>query len=203
MGFRFEQEISEHPAPSRPPIISANTFRLASQAIQQAVPPALVQTPAPVQSRPPPRRLPPPPMPPRVPLLHGAPPGGPIPAMGTGIMQGVPGMPLASQSVPRVMPQVAMPMVPMSMTVPPQMVPASTSAPPQGAITAEEKKEWESTYAQSEGGGKERKKGKDKKFLRVAGGQLWEDNSLSEWDSGNGVSKDHSKYKNPLITPLN
>lgn len=125
-------------------------------------------------------------MPPRVPLLRGATMQGHIPTMSTpGVVQMGSAMPMAPHGMPSVMPRGAMTMMAVPMAAPAQM---QTNAPtrPQTTITAEEKKEWESTYAQAEGGGKEKKK-KDKKFLRVAGGQIWEDNSLSDWDSGNGL----------------
>ena len=48
-------------------------------------------------------------------------------------------------------------------------------------ITPEQQKEWESAYVQQDAGGGKAKK-KDKKFVRVAGGVVWEDTSLSEWD---------------------
>ena len=123
-------------------------------------------------------------MPPRVPLLHGGAMQRHIPRMSTpGVVQMGAAMPMAPHGIPSVMPQGAMAMMPVPMAGPTQMVPTNPSARPKTTITAEEKKEWESTYAQAEGGGKEKKK-KDKKFLRVAGGQVWEDTSLGDWESG-------------------
>ena len=48
-------------------------------------------------------------------------------------------------------------------------------------ITPEQKKEWESAYGKQDAGGGKAKK-KDKKFVRVAGGVVWEDTSLADWD---------------------
>lgn len=87
------------------------------------------------------------------------------------------------------MPQVVqnvMPMVPVGVPVMPVGVPGNVNlnAPNEHVtITPEEKKEWESAYGKkdNEGGGGKAKK-KDKKFVRVAGGMVWEDQSLADWD---------------------
>ena len=77
------------------------------------------------------------------------------------------------------MPMVSVPMpvgLPVAGTVP-------TSVP---VMTAEEQREWESTYTQGASEVKEKKK-KEKKFVRVAGDTVWEDNSLAEWEQGKKV----------------
>ena len=72
----------------------------------------------------------------------------------------------------------------MSSMVPmvPMQVPGTVKIPTEHVgITPEQKKEWESAYAKQESGGGKAKK-KDKKFVRVAGGVVWEDTSLADWD---------------------
>lgn len=71
----------------------------------------------------------------------------------------------------------------------PMQLPTAVKAPAEHiGITPEQKKEWESAYGkQDPGGGKAKKK--DKKFVRVAGGVVWEDNSLAEWDPSKLLTK--------------
>ena len=217
--FRFEQEIAEHPI-SRP-IIATNTFRMASQAIQNAAtvpevkpqqempnnqhfvqgahPRPLLQ-PSNPNLRPPvvqgtlnqvrphmqgpirhPVQAPPNQLPgPRIPRTMTLPPRMP---------------PMVPQMVPNpgampVMGPVAVPMVPVPMPVP---LPGMPVAGPVGAtavsvMTPEEQKEWGSTYSQAGNSeAKDKKKPKEKKFLRVAGNQVWEDSSLAEWENGEVV----------------
>ena len=88
------------------------------------------------------------------------------------------------------MPMVALPAV---MSVPSEHV----------TITPEEKKEWESAYGKKgsdAGGGKAKKK--DKKCLRVAGGVLWEDHSLADWDPSKiyNLYYDYTVVLNPRKT---
>ena len=89
-----------------------------------------------------------------------------------------------------VMGPVAVPMVPVPMPVPlpgmPVAGPVGTTAVP--VMTPEEQKEWGSTYSQAGNSeAKDKKKPKEKKFLRVAGNQVWEDSSLAEWENGEVV----------------
>lgn len=201
---RFEQEIAENPVAR--PVIATNTFRMASKAIENAPkptaqehqashftprpllqssngPPHNVQTPLvqgplnrlppPMQVqmqhpvRGPPNQLRPPPMPQNM----NPPPG--VPQM---VPQMVSNQTLQVGPVMRPvnMPMVSVPMpvgLPVAGTVP-------TSVP---VMTAEEQREWESTYTQGASEVKEKKK-KEKKFVRVAGDTVWEDNSLAEWE---------------------
>ena len=77
----------------------------------------------------------------------------------------------------------------MQQNVRPGMVPMVPMQAPSAAkvhaehvgITPEQQKEWESAYGQQDAGGGKAKK-KDKKFVRVAGGVVWEDTSLADWD---------------------
>lgn len=64
----------------------------------------------------------------------------------------------------------------------PMQVPSRQKAPVEHvSITPEQKREWESAYGNNDmAGGKAKKK--DKKFVRVAGGVVWEDTSLADWD---------------------
>ena len=80
-----------------------------------------------------------------------------------------------------VMPGIA-PMVPMQ-------VPTTIKTPAEHVgITPEQKKEWESAYGKQEvSGGKAKKK----KFVRVAGGVVWEDTSLADWDPSMFFKKEH------------
>ena len=131
-----------------------------------------------------PQQLPPPPMPPMPPAQSAmmypdpgmvcVPPMAPIPNMGMPMQGPIPGMAPA-----------AVPMVPVPIPIAPTVgVPAATTVPAVGpAITPAEQKEWDSAYVQPDTESKEKKK-KEKKFLRVAGGQVWEDNTLSEWEQG-------------------
>lgn len=239
---RFEQELLSEQPPVKPPVLSAQTFRQASQHIEHTLSrqPASVPVPASVHSQmnhvvtapnpfvprqltqhhPPvhthrhpsmqiPQQLPPPPMPPMPPAppsmmypdpnMVCVPPMAPMSNMGMPMQGPIPG--LASAAVP---------MVPVPMPVAPTVgVPTATAVPAVGqAITPAEQKEWDSAYVQPDTEGKEKKK-KEKKFLRVAGGQVWEDSTLSEWeqddfrvfvgDIGNEVTDEHltrafSKY---------
>lgn len=86
------------------------------------------------------------------------------------MMQPAPMMSVAAGPVP-------MPTYPMPMAGP--SMPQQVGVPP--TITPAEQKEWESAYKHNEGDG-EKKKGKEKKYVRVAGTQVWEDSSLSSWD---------------------
>ena len=71
----------------------------------------------------------------------------------------------------------------------PMQVPTAVKAPAEHVgITPEQKKEWESAYGKQEAGGGKAKK-KDKKFVRVAGGVVWEDTSLAEWDPSKLLAK--------------
>lgn len=202
---RFEQEIAEHPLAR--PVIATNTFHMASKAIENAPKPTVQEhmgnhfTPRPLlQSqnraahnlRPPlaqgPLNRVPPPMqvqmqhPVRVPPNQLRPP--PIPSnmnLPPGIPQMVPQM-VHNQALP-VAPG-GMPMVPVPMPMGlPGMPVAGTVPSSVPVITAEEQREWESTYTQGAAAAevKEKKK-KEKKFIRVAGDTVWEDNSLSEWE---------------------
>jgi len=205
---RFEQEIAGHPIAKPPPIISANTFRQASQAIKEAnihQPPIrhvqpLPRPPVPPQIRPqshyfPPRNIPGQPMmtprqisgpmmsqPPMVsqpPMIQQRISSQPVVPVGlpqqphmAPVMPPAPIMPVAATAGP-----VAMPTYPMAVAGP--SIPPQIGVPP--SITPAEQKEWESAYQHNEGEG-EKKKTKEKKFLRVAGSQVWEDSSLSTWD---------------------
>ncbi|KAK2573885.1 RNA-binding protein 42 [Acropora cervicornis] len=201
---RFEQEIAENPVAR--PVIATNTFRMASKAIENApkptaqehqashftprpllqssnVPPHNVQTPL-VQG--PLNRLPPPMQVQMQHPVHGPPNQLRPPPMPQnmnpppGVPQMVPQM-VSNQTLqvgpvmrPVNMPMVSVPMpvgLPVAGTVP-------TSVP---VMTAEEQREWESTYTQGASEVKEKKK-KEKKFVRVAGDTVWEDNSLAEWE---------------------
>lgn len=42
----------------------------------------------------------------------------------------------------------------------------------------------EESYQPPSHGGKSKKEKKNKKLVRMAGGQVWEDNSLVEWEDG-------------------
>ena len=85
-------------------------------------------------------------------------------------------------------PMVQMPMpvgVPVAMPGMPVAGPVATAMP---MMTAEEQREWESTYSQAGGTDvKEKKKTKEKKFVRVAGDTVWEDSSLAEWEQGRNL----------------
>lgn len=125
----------------------------------------------PVQA--PSNQLPAPRMPPRMPLPHGIPP-------------------MVRQMVPTpgalpVMAPVGVPMVPVPMPValPGMPVAAPVAATGMPMMTPEEQKEWESTYSQpGTAEAKDKKKPKEKKFVRVAGSTVWEDSSLAEWERG-------------------
>ncbi|CAH3021239.1 unnamed protein product [Porites evermanni] len=205
---RFEQEIAEHPVAR--PVIATNTFRMASKAIENTPkplptqqipnnhftprhqtphPPPLLQPPLSNQMPPhmqvpvqrhmqvPPNQLPAPPMPPAMNLPPGVQPMVPQmvpnPGLPVGPVMAPPGLPMVPMPMPVGVP-VAMPGVPV----------AGPVAPTMPMMTAEEQKEWESTYSQSGAAaeGKEKKKTKEKKFIRVAGDTVWEDSSLSEWE---------------------
>ena len=107
---------------------------------------------------------------------------------------GVP--PMVPQMVPNQALQAApvmgpggVPMVPVPMPVAVPGIPvAGTVTSSMPIMTAEEQREWESTYSQAGAApeGKEKKK-KEKKFVRVAGDTVWEDNSLADWDQGKGM----------------
>ena len=125
----------------------------------------------PVQA--PPNQLPAPPMPPRMPLPHGIPPMVPqiVPAPGALPVMAPVGVPMVPVPMP-----VALPGIPVAAPV------AATGMP---MMTPEEQKEWESTYSQpGTAEAKDKKKPKEKKFVRVAGSTVWEDNSLAEWEQG-------------------
>ena len=125
----------------------------------------------PVQA--PPNQLPPPPMPPTMTLPHGIPPMVPQMVPNPGALPAM--TPVGVPMVPVPMP-VALPGMPVTGTV------AATGLP---TMTPEEQREWESTYSQpGTAEAKDKKKPKEKKFLRVAGNQVWEDNSLAEWEAG-------------------
>lgn len=119
----------------------------------------------------PPNQLPTPPMPPRMPLPHGIPPM-------------VPQMVPTPGAVP-VMAPVGVPMVPVPMPVALPGMPVAAPVTGMPMMTPEEQKEWESTYSQpGTAETKDKKKPKEKKFVRVAGSTVWEDNSLAEWEQG-------------------
>ena len=125
----------------------------------------------PVQA--PPNQLPTPPMAPRMTLPHGIPPM-------------VPQMVPTPGALP-VMAPVGVPMVPVPMPValPGMPVAGPVTATGMPRMTPEEQKEWESTYSQpGTAEAKDKKKPKEKKFVRVAGSTVWEDNSLAEWEQG-------------------
>ena len=125
----------------------------------------------PVQA--PPNQLPAPPMPPRMTLPHGIPPMVPqmVPTPGTLPVMAPVGVPM----VP----------VPMPMALPGMPVAGPVAATGMPMMTPEEQKEWESTYSQpGSSETKDKKKPKEKKFVRVAGSTVWEDNSLAEWEQG-------------------
>lgn len=174
-----------------PPIISASTFRKATQAIHDArvnQPP--LQLPMHVQP------LPRPPVPPQRPQFYSPPNMSRPPIMNhlhrhpAGPMVSQPQMPprpVGIQQQPQMHPMMqagpmmsvaAGPMPPYQVPMAGPVVPPSVGVPP--TITPAEQKEWESAYKHNEGDDK--KKGKDKKFVRVAGSQVWEDPSLSTWD---------------------
>ncbi|XP_031561198.1 RNA-binding protein 42-like [Actinia tenebrosa] len=196
---RFEQEILGHPV-SKPPIISANTFKIASQAIQEAavVQQPLLRPPVAHGIRPPPSQyFRPPNMPPRPPIInHGnlpPPPPNPmlvnpaipiggyqpnnVPPVNNQMMQPPPIIPHPApvHQAPIPMPSYQVPMVG------PAVYPVNPSGSALPSITPAEQKEWESAYTHSEGD-TEKKKTKEKKFIRVAGNQVWEDASLNAWD---------------------
>ena len=86
-----------------------------------------------------------------------------------------------------VMAPVGVPMVPVPMPValPGMPMAAPVAATGMPMMTPEEQKEWESTYSQpGTAEAKDKKKPKEKKFVRVAGSTVWEDNSLAEWEQG-------------------
>ena len=139
------------------------------------VPPSM-QIPAQHPMHVPPNQLAPPPMPPTMNLPHGVPPMVPqmVPnqALQMAPVMGPRGVPMVPVPMP-----VALPMIPVAGTVPMSMP----------IMTAEEQREWESTYSQAGAAaaeGKEKKK-REKKFVRVAGDTVWEDSSLADWDQGN------------------
>ena len=206
--------LSEQP-PVKRPVLSAQTFKQASQQIEHTLSQQPVSMPGhqPVHSRP--SGMAPNPFIPRQishpqPVSHGSqpypaihvhqelppPPMLPIPPVPRTLLYPDPNMMVTPAISP--MPAMGMPvqgavptMAPASVPIVPIPVPPNigetTSIPvtPIGqAITPAEQKEWESTYVQPDTEGKEKKK-KEKKFLRVAGGQVWEDSSLADWDSGN------------------
>lgn len=209
---RFEQEIAEHPI-TRPVIATNTFHMAAKAIENAPKPVASQEhhsdhyTPRPhnVQPRPllQPRNVRPRPMqgsfnqvrqPLQVPMRHPVhvPPNhlaGPAMPPAMNLPPGVPPMvpqmvpnqalPVAPVMGPGVVPMVQVPMpmalpgIPMAGTVPASMP----------VMTAEEQKEWESTYTQAGAAeGKEKKK-KEKKFIRVAGDTVWEDNSLTEWET--------------------
>ena len=88
--------------------------------------------------------------------------------------------------------------VPLPMALP--SVPAATPAAVP-AMTAEEQREWESTYSQGATEGKDKKKPKEKKFIRVAGDTVWEDSSLAEWEAGKLLDQRVS-YEKGTCKPL-
>ena len=121
----------------------------------------------------PPNQLPAPPMPPRMTLPHA-------------IRPMVPQMVPTPGALP-VMAPVGVPMVPvaMPMGLPGMPVAGPVAATGMPMMTPEEQKEWESTYSQpGSTETKDKKKPKEKKFVRVAGSTVWEDNSLAEWEQG-------------------
>ena len=188
---------------AKPPIISASTFKIASQTIQEAVVPLPHQVQkfprppaaAPQMQRPPHYfpspsisgtpmlnrgHLPPPPAPPMAPRMSSIPP------------RHVP-MGMTQHAMPHMQSQMMQhsPMIPSHVAQGPLQgvgsyqlpvvgpaFPGSASAMPN--ITPAEQKEWESTYTHNEG--EMDKKRSNKKCLRVAGTQVWEDSSLSAWD---------------------
>ena len=169
------RQLTVHPRPLLRPSnnIPPNVRPPLIQGDMNQVPPHM-QVPMPHPARVPPNQLPPPPMPPAMNLPRGVPPM--VPQM------------VPNQAVPvaPVMGPVGVPMVPVAMPVGLPRIPA-TGIPAAGVpmMTAEEQREWESTYSQ--GGateGKEKKKTKEKKFVRVAGDTVWEDHSLAEWEQG-------------------
>ena len=132
----------------------------------------------------PPSQLPPPPLPPAMNLPPGIPPM--VPQMVPN--QALPGAPVMAP----VMAPVGVSMVPVPMPVALPGMPVAGAAVATHAIpvmTAEEQREWESTYSQAgtTTGGKEKKKTKEKKFIRVAGDTVWEDNSLADWEQGGNM----------------
>ena len=123
--------------------------------------------------RAPPNQLPRPPIPHAMPLPPGMPPMVPQMVPNPGALP--------------VMAPVAVPMVPVPMPVPLPGIPVAGAVGATGMpmMTPEEQKEWESTYSQpGTAEAKDKKKPKEKKYLRVAGNQVWEDSSLAEWEHG-------------------
>lgn len=152
------------PANLRPPIVQGAFNR---------VPPPHIQGPIQHPVQVPPNQLPRPPMPPTMTLPHGITPMVPqmVPNPGAVPVMGPVGVPMVPVPMP-----VALPGVPVAGTV------AATGLP---MMTPEEQREWESTYSQpGTAETKDKKKTKEKKFLRVAGNTVWEDNSLAEWEQG-------------------
>lgn len=183
--YRFEQEIAGHPVAKPPPIISANTFRKATKAIQNArVHQPSAQRPRHVQPLP---RPPAPPSLPQRPQFYSQPNMAAPPMMnhmhGPGPMISQSQMAQQQQAVGmhhQMMP--AGPMMPVAGPMPTYQMPGPATPQPVGVpptITPAEQKEWESAYKHNED---DRRRGKDKKFVRVAGSQVWEDPSLSSWD---------------------
>ena len=93
--------------------------------------------------------------------------------------------------------------MPRSVPMVPMQVPSSMKAPAEHiGITPEQKKEWESAYGNKETGGGKAKK---KKFVRVAGGVVWEDTSLADWDPSKFSGKlsilyQHLQCNNPVTS---
>lgn len=184
---RFEKEISGHTIDR--PIIGTNTFRQAAQTIQDVHHTVPDNNPTnygnfhqqhthamqgftpngmPVQNQ----MMPTQNMPMNNIGFHQRPMPNVLP------MQHVPMQPQFPPTMTQGVPQ--MPMVPVGMSILPGNM--NMTVPTEHiTITPEEKKEWESAYGKKDndaGGGKSKKK----KFLRIAGGVLWEDQSLADWD---------------------
>ena len=166
------------PANLRPPIVQG-TFN--------QVPPH-IQGPIQHPGQAPPNQLPRPPIPPTMPLPHG-------------ITPMVPQMVPNPRALP-VMTPVGVPMVPVPMPVALPGIPGAGTVAATGLpmMTPEEQREWESTYSQpGTADTKDKKKTKEKKFLRVAGNTVWEDNSLSEWEQGKVSPFDTTKNTDSFL----
>lgn len=161
------------PRPHPPPLLQPSNHgapNLGPPIIQNQVP-MHMQGPMQHSMQAPPNQLPPPPIPPSMPLPHRIPPM--IPQM------------VPNPGALPVMGPVGVSMVPMSVALPGMPVAGTVGATGLPMMTPEEHREWESTYSQpGTAEAKDKKKTKEKKFLRVAGTSVWEDNSLAEWEKG-------------------
>lgn len=117
-----------------------------------------------------------------------------IPPVNTQMMQPSPMIPHPApvHQAPMPMPAYQVPVVG------PAVYPVNPSGSAIPSITPAEQKEWESAYTHGDGD-TEKKKTKEKKFVRVAGSQVWEDASLNTWDPSMKISLTIHHYKSVLF----